>query len=470
LVQYDARMKNETSINDEQLTRLFAEEVDLFTKSHPRAMQLAERAGASLVGRVPMSWMQRWASPVPPYAASAHGAEIIDVDGLTYLDFALGDTAAMAGHAPAAVVRAITEQIAQGSTTMLPSEAAIDAAEELARRFGVPLWQLCLTATDANRFVLRIARAITKRPKILVHNWCYHGTVDETFAIARSGGKAGAAESRPGNIGPQVDPATTTRVVEINDLAATEAALAAGDVAAILIEPALTNIGIVLPDPGYHTELRKLATAYGALLIIDETHTISMGPGGATAAWGLDPDLLVIGKAIAGGLPGAAFGMKRHIADQFGQQLQLDQIDTGGIGGTVSGSVLSAVAIRATLHEVLTSAVFPDMIAGSNRWAAGADEVFTRRGVQWSVTQLGARAEYHFTAEPPRNGGEAAAAAHHEMERFLHLHALNRGVIMTPFHNMALFSPATPLAAADRHSEILDDAIAALIAGGALTA
>jgi len=461
-------MGSAPKIDDVRLARLFAVEAERFTVTHPLAAALAKRAGASLVGGVPMSWMQRWASPVPPYAVSARSAEITDADGHAYLDFALGDTAAMAGHAPTALTRAITEQLERGATTMLPSEAAIDAADELTRRFGLPLWQLCLTATDANRFVLRIARAITKRPKILVHNWCYHGTVDETFAVAQPGGTAGAAVARPGNTGPQVDPATTTRVVEINDLAATEAALAAGDVAAILIEPALTNIGIVLPDAGYHAALRALATRYGALLIADETHTISMGPGGATAAWGLEPDLLVIGKAIAGGLPGAAYGMRREVAAQISSVLQRDEIDTGGIGGTVSGSVLSAVAIRTTLREVLTDAAFPEMIAGANRWADGAEEVFARRSVGWSVTRLGARAEYHFTPEAPRNGGEAAAAVHHEMERYLHLHALNRGIIMTPFHNMALFSPATPRSAADLHSEVLDTAIAALIGGGAL--
>jgi glutamate-1-semialdehyde aminotransferase len=461
-------MGNAPKISDARLAPLFAAEAERFTLAHPRAAALAARAGESLLGGVPMSWMQRWASPVPPYAVSARGAQITDADGQVYLDFALGDTAAMAGHAPAALVRAMTAQLENGATTMLPSEAAIDAAEELTRRFGLPLWQLCLTATDANRFVLRIARAITKRPKILVHNWCYHGTVDETFAIARPGGAAGAAQTRPGNTGPQVDPATTTRVVEINDLAATEAALAAGDVAAILIEPALTNIGIVLPEAGYHAALRELATKYGALLIADETHTISMGPGGATAAWGLDPDLLVIGKAIAGGLPGAAYGMRRELAEQISGELQRDEIDTGGIGGTVSGSVLSAVAIRTTLREVLTDAAFPQMIAGANRWADGVEEVFARRGVGWSVTRLGARAEYHFTPEAPRSGGEAAAAVHHEMERYLHLHALNRGIILTPFHNMALFSPATPHSAADQHSEALDAAIAALIEGGAL--
>ena len=463
-------MGNAPKISDARLAPLFAAEAERFTLAHPRAAALAARAGESLLGGVPMSWMQRWASPVPPYAVSARGAQITDADGQVYLDFALGDTAAMAGHAPAALVRAMTAQLENGATTMLPSEAAIDAAEELTRRFGLPLWQLCLTATDANRFVLRIARAITKRPKVLVHNWCYHGTVDETFAIARPDGAAGAAQARPGNTGPQVDPATTTRVVEINDLAATEAALAAGDVAAILIEPALTNIGIVLPEAGYHAALRELATRYGALLIADETHTISMGPGGATAAWGLDPDLLVIGKAIAGGLPGAAYGMRRELAEQISGELRRDEIDTGGIGGTVSGSVLSAVAIRTTLREVLTDAAFPEMIAGANRWADGVEEVFARRGVGWSVTRLGARAEYHFTPEAPRSGGEAAAAVHHEMERYLHLHALNRGIIMTPFHNMALFSPATPHSAADQHSEALDAAIAARIEGGALVA
>ena len=461
-------MSHAPRIVNARLLHLFAEESDRFARAHPRAAQLAARAGGSLVGGVPMSWMQRWASPVPPYAASARGATITDVDGHKYLDLALGDTAAMAGHAPAPLTRAIAAQLENGATTMLPSEAAIDAAEELTRRFGLPLWQLCLTATDANRFVLRIARAVTKRPKVLVHNWCYHGTVDETFAIAAPGGSAGAAQTRPGNTGPQVDPSVTTRVVEINDLVATEAALAAGDVAAILIEPALTNIGIVLPDPGYHAALRTLATKYGALLIADETHTISLGPGGATAAWSLQPDLLVIGKAIAGGLPGAAYGMRRELAEQIAAELKRDEIDTGGIGGTVSGSVLSAVAIRTTLREVLTDDAFPQMIATANRWADGAEEVFTRRSVGWSVTRLGARAEYHFTPEAPRSGGEAAAAVQHEMERYLHLHALNRGIIMTPFHNMALFSPATPRSAADQHSEALDAAVAALIEGGAL--
>jgi glutamate-1-semialdehyde 2,1-aminomutase len=456
------------TIDRARLATLIAEESDRFVASHPASVALARRAGASLVRGVPMPWMQRWASPVPPFAVSALGAEIADADGARYLDLALGDTAAMAGHAPEPVVRAVAEQLARGATTMLPSEAGIDAAEELTRRFALPLWQFVLTATDANRFVLRLARLATGRPKILVHNWCYHGTVDETFAVIDPRGTAGTAIARPGNLGPQVDPSATTRVVEINDLAATEAALAAGDVAAILVEPALTNIGIVRPDPGYHPALRALATKYGALLIIDETHTISLGSGGATSAWSLQPDALVIGKAIAGGIPGAAYGMSTQLSERVATAMKLDEIDTGGIGGTVSGNVLSAVAIRATLGEVLTDAAFPGMIAGAERWADGVEEVLRRRSLGWSVARLGARAEYHFAPENPRNGGDAAAAVDHELERYLHLHALNRGIVITPFHNMALFSPATPADAGARHAEAFDAAVAALQDSGAL--
>ena len=457
-------------VHEARLASLIAAEGERFLARHPKSAALAARAAGSLVRGVPMPWMQRWASPVPPFAVRAQGAEIEDADGAAYHDLALGDTAAMAGHAPEAVTRAVGAQLARGSTTMLPSEAAIRAGEALASRFGLPLWQLTLTATDANRFALRLARLVTGRPRILVHNWCYHGSVDEGFATVAPGGMAGAAVARPGNLGPQVDPARTTRVAEINDLAATEAALATGDVAAILVEPALTNIGIVLPDAGYHEALRALATRHGALLIIDETHTISVGPGGATRAWGLAPDMLVIGKAIAGGLPGAAYGMGTALAERIRGAIVLDQIDTGGIGGTVSGSVLSAVAIDATLNEVLVAAAYPQMIAKASRWAAGVEATIGRHGLPWSVTTLGARAEYHFTPEAPRNGGSAAAAVHHGLERFLHLHALNRGLLLTPFHNMALFSPVTPDAAVDLHGEVFEEGVAALLSGGALGA
>lgn len=453
-------------INYQKLASLTEAESDRFRKEHPRSVALAARAHGSLVGGVPMPWMQRWASPVPPFAVRAQGAEVEDADGVVYLDLALGDTAAMAGHAPGPVVRAVSEQLARGSTTMLPSEAAALAGEELARRFGLPFWQLTLTATDANRFALRLARMVTGRSRILVHNWCYHGSVDETFATIDPSHSDGSAIRRQGNIGPAVDPAVTTRVAEINDLKGTEAALAAGDVAAILIEPALTNIGIVLPAPGYHDALRELAHSYGALLLIDETHTISVHPNGATAAWGLKPDVFIIGKAIAGGLPGAAYGMSDDLVERISKGITLDQIDTGGIGGTVSGNVLTSVAIATTLREVLVADAYPAMTAGATAWADGVEHVIQNEGLDWSVTRLGARAEYHFRKTAPANGGEAAAAVDHALERYLHLHALNRGIILTPFHNMALFSPATPPSAATLHTEMFREAIHDLKAAG----
>ncbi len=289
-----------------RLAALTAREADAFASVRPRSRALAERARGSLLGGVPMTWMMRWAGPYPLFLAEAQGARVVDVDGHEYVDLCLGDTGAMAGHAPGPVVRAVAERAAAGITAMLPTEDAAWAGEELARRFGLPLWQFTLSATDANRFAIRICRAVTGRPKILVFNGCYHGTVDETFATLRDDGSVGV---RPGNVGPPVDPALTTKVVELNDLDALAAALAPGDVACVLAEPALTNIGIVLPEPAFHDALRELTRRTGTLLVIDETHTFSAGPGGYTAAHGLEPDLLTIGKAIGGGVPVGAFGV-----------------------------------------------------------------------------------------------------------------------------------------------------------------
>jgi glutamate-1-semialdehyde 2,1-aminomutase len=353
-------------------------------------------------------------------------------------------------------VRAVAERAAAGLTAMLPTEDAVWAGEELARRFGLPLWQFTLSATDANRFAIRLARAVTARPRILVFNGCYHGTVDETFATLREDGSVGV---RPGNVGPPVDPALTTRVVELNDLDALEAALAPGDVACVLAEPALTNIGIVLPDPGFHEALRDVTRRAGTLLVIDETHTFSAGPGGYTAAHGLQPDLLTIGKAIGGGVPVGAFGVTAELAERALSQEGADYEDVGGVGGTLAGNALSLAAVRATLGEVLTEEAFERMLALGERLADGVAAAIAAAGMPWHVTRLGARAEYRFTPQPPRNGGASAAAGDPELERFLHLHALNRGVLITPFHNMALVSPATTEADVDRHTEVFAAAL-----------
>ena len=406
-----------------------------------------------------MSWMAHWAGGHPVFLEEANGARVVDVDGNEYVDLCLGDTGAMAGHAPAPTVKAVSERVASGVTAMLPSEDSALAAEALASRFGIPQWQLTLSATDANRFAIRLARQVTGRPKILVFNFCYHGTVDETFITLRDDGSAGP---RQGNVGPPVDPATTTRVVEFNDVAALEAALAEGDVACVLAEPALTNIGIVLPDPGFHEALRELTRASDTLLVIDETHTFSAGPGGFTAAHGLDPDMLTIGKAIAGGVPAGAFGMTAALAELVGAQEDADLEDVGGVGGTLAGNVLSAAAIRATLEEVLTEEAFDRMTGLGERLADGIDSVISASGVPWHVARLGARAEYRFSPQPPRTGGQSAGLEDPALEEYLHLHALNRGVLITPFHNMCLCCPATTAGDVDRHTEVFAEAIADL--------
>ncbi len=437
-----------------------AAETRRFAAGHPRSRALFERAQRSLLAGVPMPWMVRWAGGFPIFVADGRGPRFTDVDGCEYVDLCLGDTGAMTGHAPPAVVRAASERLARGATFMLPTEEAIVVAEELARRFGLPYWQFALTATDANRFAIRLARHLTGRPKILVFNWCYHGTVDEAFATLRADGRVAA---RPGNLGPPVDPSVTTKVVEFNDVDALEAALAPADVACVLAEPALTNIGIVLPQPGFHQALRAATRKTGTLLVIDETHTLSAGPGGCTRAWGLEPDMLTVGKAIASGVPGAVYGLSAALAAAVPPRIRIDESDAGGIGGTLAGNALSIAAMRATLDEVLTDRVFAETIALADRWADGVEGVIRERRLPWHVNRLGCRAEYWFRDAPPRNGGEAAASVDPLLERYLHLAALNRGVLITPFHNMALVAPGTTAADIDRHTTAFEESVAAVL-------
>jgi glutamate-1-semialdehyde 2,1-aminomutase len=435
-----------------------AEEAD-FIARHPKAGALHERATHSLLDGVPMNWMVRWAGAYPLYVEEARGAHFTDVDGHDYIDFCLGDTGAMAGHGAEPTIAAVERQLRRGITTMLPTEDAIWAGEELTRRFGLPFWQFTLSATDANRFSLRLARLITGRPLVAVHDRNYHGSVDETFAWLTPDGRV---ESRRGNAGPQVDPALTTRVVPFNDLASLEDALSDRQVAVLLIEPALTNVGIVLPDEGYLEGVREITRRYGTLLIHDETHTICAGPGGVTGAGGYKPDMLVIGKTIGGGIPVATYGMTAEVASRVRAAIDPEDSDVGGIGGTLAGYALSLAAVRATLGEVLTAEAFERMIPLAERWEVGVNDVLRRHEVPWHVTRLGARAEYHFMATRPRNGREQWDHADPELERFLHLWAMNRGILMTPFHNMALMSPATTEADVDRHTEVFEAAVVAL--------
>ncbi len=447
-------------IDRARLRELTGRELRRFADAHPASAALSGRAQRSLVGGVPMPWMMLWAGGFPPFAARADGATITDVDGHEYVDLCLGDTGAMTGHNPPAVVAAIRQQTSRGLTHMLPTEDSVYVAEELSRRFGMARWLFTLSATDANRTALRLARQLTRRPKIAVFSYCYHGSVDEAFAVR---GEDGATVSRAGNVGPPVDPALTTVAVEFNDLAALEAALSDRSVACVLAEPAMTNMGIILPGPGYHEALRQLTRATGTLLIIDETHTLSAGLGGCTAAWGLDPDLVTLGKAIGSGVASGALGMTGELAERMLAQADADYEDTGGVGGTLAGNALSVAAMRATLTEVLTPRAYEHMIPLAGQFAAGVTDTISSRGLPWHVTQLGCRAEYRFQAAPPRNGTEAHAAADPELERYFHLYAMNRGVLITPFHNMALMSPVTSAAAVDRHTGVFGEAVADLL-------
>ena len=447
-------------IDRSRLATLMARELESYRTRNPRSLA-AYQSATSLFGSVPMTWMNKSAGGFPLYLSKAKGAHVEDLDGHDLIDFCLGDTGAMAGHSPAATVAAVEQRFAElgGATAMMPSEDAAWVGAELARRFGLPFWSFALTGTDANRWAIRLARAVTGRPKILFHNYCYHGSVDESLIVI---GPDGEGISRPGNVGAPVDVTVTSRVVEYNDLAGLERQLAHGDVAAMLMEPALTNIGIVLPNDGYLAGVRELTRKHGTLLINDETHTFSAGPGGCTQAWGLAPDMLTIGKAIAGGIPAAAYGLSEELANKIARRSDLDLIDVGGVGGTLAGNVLSVAATRATLEHVLTDEAFDAMSGLSERFAGGVRRIIDRYELPWSITRLGARSEYRFVRQPS-NGGESNASADAELEDFIHVYLANRGVLLTPFHNMALMCPATTPEDVAQHHEAFEKCIGDLV-------
>ena len=452
-------------IDRTRLTALLDRERAAFALARPRSQAAAADAADHLVGGVPMTWMAKWAGGFPIYLDRAAGSRVTDVDGHTYVDFALGDTGAMAGHSPPATVAAVRARLEDrgGATTMLPTEDAAWVARELARRFGLPRWSFALSATDANRWALRLARLITGRPLVACFAYSYHGTVDETFVVRSADG---STTSRAGNVAPAVDPAVTTRALEWNDLASVEAALADRQVAVLITEPALTNIGIVLPEAGFLEGLRDVCDRTGTLLLIDETHTLSAGPGGCTQAWSLRPDLVTLGKSFGGGVPIGAYGLSAAVADRLAARVAAegaDLVDVGGVGGTLAGNALSMAAARATLADVLTPSAFAAMIERATRFTIGVQEVLDHHDLPWSVVQLGARAEYRFARPAPRTGTESAAAGDDAVEELLHLALANRGILLTPFHNMALMAPTTTDADVDLHTEVFAAVLAELV-------
>ncbi|MFM6979992.1 MAG: transaminase [Micrococcales bacterium] len=449
-------------IDRARLASLYAREQEVFAQKHPKS-KAAFEAADHLFGRVPMTWMNKKAGGFPIYFDRAKGNTIWDIDGNEYIDFALGDTGSMAGHSAPAVVEAIVEQVQTkgGLTTMLPTENAEWVGKNLSERFGMAKWSFSLTATDANRWAIRLVRAITGKPKILFNAYCYHGSVDEALIVV---GPDGEGMMRPGNVGAPVDVTETSRVAEFNDLEALERQLKNGDVAAVLMEPALTNIGIVLPEPGYLKGVRELTRKYDTLLIIDETHTFSAGWGGMTMRDNLEPDVFIIGKAIAGGIPTGTYGLSAEFAEKVLARTDLDLVDMGGVGGTLAGNPLQVAAMRATLEQVLTKDNFDRMIELSTYFTDEVQRLFDKYDLDWSINQLGARAEYRFAKPYPKTGTDAFHSADAELEDFLHVYLANRGIMLTPFHNMALMCPTTKREEIDFHTEIFEAAIKELLA------
>jgi glutamate-1-semialdehyde 2,1-aminomutase len=446
-------------IDSERLGRLHARERESFVTTHAESARLAGASAKHWLNGVPMHWMRDWSTPHPLFVRAARGVEVEDVDGNRYIDFCFGDTGSMFGHSPPPIARALADTGAAGITSMLPAERVARVGEKLADTFGLPFWQMTQTATDANRAALRWARAITGRARTLVFDGCYHGTVEETMVRALPDMKAKAAtRARAGLIGMAHDVSATTDAVAFNDVAALERVLARGRTAAVIAEPVMTNIGMVLPDEGFLARLRELTRQHGTLLVIDETHTLSTARGGYSRARNLQPDIWVCGKAIAGGMPCAVFGFTGEVE----AGMRRVQEDRGGghsgMGTTLAANALALACLEASLDELMTEANYASMLATAAYLSEGLGRVFAAQNLAWHVARVGARLEFGF-GTPARNGEESERSAWPELEHAIHLYLLNRGVLLTPFHNMMLCSPVTTMAHADVLLEHLQDCL-----------
>jgi glutamate-1-semialdehyde 2,1-aminomutase len=410
-----------------------------YLKLHANSVLLSSEANQHFLYGVPMHWMNDWGTPVPLFINHAEGAHFTCADGIDYTDFCLGDTGAMFGHSPPAVTKAISEQARHGYTTMLPSTLTPVVGEALCNFFGLDYWQLATTATDANRFVLRWARAVTGRSKLLVFDGCYHGTIDDTEIDVINGNTV----NRVSLLGQVYDLGLYTVAVPFNDLAAVERELAKGDVAVLLTEPALTNCGMILPIKGFIESLRALTTKYGTLLTLDETHTISTARGGWAKANNITPDFLVVGKPIAGGLPAAAYGFNKAMSIRMKAAKDNAVPGHSGIGTTLSGNMLTLAAINATLRDTATEVAYQHMLTLATILENKLTASINDHHLPWNISRIGARLELQFCSKPPINAEEARTAQNNCLESAIHLYLLNRGVLLTPFHNMMLVCPAT---------------------------
>ena len=455
----------------ERVKALLQKETELFAEQRPKSLALSEQSAKHFPGGVPMSWMRIWNGGFPIFVDRAQGSTLVDVDGIEYVDLCLGDTGALNGHGNPHITNALCEQMKKGITHMLPTEDAVWVGEELQRRFGLPFWQVLMTASDANRMALKIAREVTGRKRILAFNFCYHGSVDETLCVSLFGNMM----SIPGAPGPLLqNPAQATELVEFNDIPALEKALAKEDIAVVITEPVMTNVGIIYPEPGFHDALRELTRKHRTLLLIDETHCICGGHAGMTGEWGLDPDILVLGKPVAGGFPAAVLGFTEAIAQKMEKRVPWHLFF--GFGGTLSGNAAAMAGIRAALTHVLTEDNFSRMKALAEKMEKGIAQIIADFNLAWYVARIGCRVEFRFLPKPPKNGMETLQDMPYNtvdifteglsgpLEELIHVYCANRGIMLTPVHEMALVGPDTTEAQVDRYVAALRDLVRDLCA------
>jgi glutamate-1-semialdehyde 2,1-aminomutase len=420
-------MADLTDIRVERIPELEAEENARFVAERPRSMELLERARGTMPRGVPMVWMDDLYEHPPIVVERGEGATFTDVDGHTYLDMYIADLSGFCGHAPRPVVEAVKRRITIGNQFLLPSIDAIAVSEHLTTRYGMPKWQFTLSATQANTEVTRLARHATGREVILMFDGKYHGHGDATLVVLEDGKVVPEEQGLP-RWGT-----SHARIVQFNDVDALERALAPRDVALVLTEPAMTNIGIVSPEPGFHDALRRLTRDAGTLLAIDETHTLVAAYGGLTTELDLEPDFLILGKSIAAGVPLGAYGMIDDVAALIAppdEHWLMGGVPVAevALGGTLFANALSMAAGRAALVEVLTEEAFERAGSLGAALADGIEEAFSDFGLPWSVARLGAHAYYTFAPRPARNAIEYRAADHPGLRALMRVWMGNRGV------------------------------------------
>jgi glutamate-1-semialdehyde 2,1-aminomutase len=411
-----------SQIPRERLRILRKREVERFAELRPRGVRLLANARASMPNGVPMSWMVTLYDHPAIVVERGNGATFTDIDGNTYLDFNLADTSMFAGYGVEAVIRVVAERVAAGSQFLLPTEDGVEVSLELARRFGLPSWQFTLSATQANTEAIRVARAVTGRSAVLMFDGKYHGHADELL------GELEAGRVAPQGLGVPLDATRHVRLVQYNDLEAVDRELRRGDVACVLAEAAVTNTGVIQPAQGFHAGLRQLASDSGALLVLDETHTLVAGPGGLTARWGLQPDMIVMGKSIAGGIPLGAYGMTGAVARVLEHRPLASFGEEVATGGTLFGNALSLAAARVTLEEVLTDEAYDHAAALGRQLADGIETIAAANGMAWRAHRLFNRSGYTHAPELPSNALEARATFDLELYNLQRLYMANRGV------------------------------------------